>query len=69
MAIAEKLDAVTLPDGYSWGAWSGEYRRIERDGRVVCAVGGVTAKVEREMQGAVNYAIAKGEHELARAAA
>ena len=59
---AAKLDAVPLPPSYSWGDWAGDYRKIMREGREVCRVGGVTARVcSGSMKGEIYRAIMSGE--------
>jgi hypothetical protein len=60
---------VTLPHGYEWGRWCGEYRAIRRAGTVIAAAGGLPMKAAGSpaaVQAEIMYAIAKGERELQR---
>lgn len=57
-----------LPAGYEWGAVSGDYRAILKDGRKVAQFGGVLARAipAKDWPSEILYQIAKGERELAR---
>lgn len=64
---SEALSLVRLPPGYSWGERSGDYRVILKDGRKLCRVGGLIAKMNSKgMQGEVCRAIMRGEVERSR---
>lgn len=62
------MNLPPLPAPYSWGEWSGDYRKIMRDGQKIAAFGGVVSKVvpERQWPAEIAYCIAKGERERAK---
>lgn len=61
--MTERFDFshLTLPDGFEWGAWSGDYRSFHHPRGVTGKFGGVVCKVSspEKWQKSLDYATAK----------
>lgn len=63
---ADAFDALKLPDGWSWGEWDGDYRKVFHGERLMGRFGGLACKVSSQWQHELTYAVMKMLREAER---